>query len=144
MSTSFRRDVTLRFLAVTNDFIAANPTLLLRVFARRPMGFTGDLPAAYVGAKNETLAPTRGRWPRSMEPQIVLVGQPTGSEDEIADEMDVLVDAFLDYFNERPHAISSNTVCWPHQVRDVELELDAVTYPATVITFTALSAEGRL
>ena len=143
MTTTFRKDVTDQLAAPAEDFRLANPTLLLRVYKRRPTGFTPDLPAVYVGSKNEELAPSVGRWPRTMEPQLVLVGNPTGSPEEMADEMDVLVDTFLDYFNSRPHAISSNTVCWPRNVRDVELQVDEVVYPAAVVTFTALAAEGR-
>ena len=143
MTTTFRQDTTNNLVALAEDFKAANPTLLLRVYPRRPRGFTGDLPAVYVGSHNETLLPTPGRWMRTMEPQLVLVGNPSGSEDEVADEMDTLVDTFLDYCNARPHAISSNTVAWPAQVRDVELEIDDVVYPAAAVTFTALSAEGR-
>ncbi len=143
MTTSFRRDVTNNLVAMATDFQNAYPLLLLRVHARRPKGFTGDLPAVYVGSHNETLAPTVGRWSRQMEPQLVLVGNSTGAPEEIADEMDTLVDTFLDWANARPHAISSNTVAWPATVRDVELEIDDVVYPAAVVTFTALSAEGR-
>lgn len=143
MTTTFRRDVTNNLVALGNDFKAAYPTLLLRVYARRPIGFTGDLPAMYVGSHNETLRPTVGVWQRTMEPQLVLVGNPTGEPDEVADEMDTLLDTFLDYLNTRPHAVSSNTVVWPANVRDVELEMDDVTYPAAVITLTAIVGEGR-
>lgn len=143
MTTTFRADTTNNLVAMATDFQTSYPTLLLRVYPRRPKGFTGDLPAVYVGSHNETLVPSVGRWQRTMEPQLVLVGNPSGSEAEIADEMDTLVDTFLDWCNTRPHAISSNTVAWPAQVRDVELEIDDVVYPAAVVTFTALAAEGR-
>jgi len=143
MASTFRRDVTAGLIALAEDFKTANPTLLLRVYARRPLGFTGDLPAAYVGSHNETFRPYVGVWHRTMEPQLVLVCNPTGETDEIADEVDTLTDEFLDYANSRPHAVSSNSATWPATVRDVELELDNVTYPAVVITFTALGGEGR-
>ena len=143
MTTTFRKDTTTGLVALAEAFKAANPTLLLKVYPRRPTGFTGDLPCAYVGSKNEDLSPTVGRWQRSMEPQLVLVCNPTGSEEEKADEVDVLTDAFLDYCNDRPHAIGSNRVAWPRNARDVELEVDDVVYPAVVITFTNLAAEGR-
>lgn len=143
MVTTFRKDTTTGLVALAEAFKAQYPLLLLKVYPRRPTGFTGDLPCAYVGSKNEDLAPTVGRWSRSMEPQLVLVCNPTGSEAEKADEIDTLTDTFLDYANERPHAISSNTVTWPKNARDVELQVDDVVYPAVVITFTNLAAEGR-
>lgn len=143
-NTTFRQDVTTRLVALSQDFIAANPTLVYRVYARRPGGFTGDLPCIYVGAHNENIRHTSGLRQRTMEPQLVLVGKPTGSEDEIADEMDTLVDEFLDYLTAHPHAISSNTVMSPSNVRDTELVLDDVTYPAAVITLgETIALEGR-
>ena len=143
-TTTFRRDVTVRLVALGNDFKSSNPTLLLRVYHRRPLGFTGDLPAMFVGTHNENIRHTGGLRIRTMEPQIVLVGNPTGSEEEVADEMDTLVDTFLDYLTVHPHAISSNTVMSPSQIRDVELEMDNVTYPAAVITLgETIAQEGR-
>lgn len=143
-NTTFRRDVTNRLVDLGNDFKSANPTLVYRVYPRRPPGFTGDLPAIYVGTHNENIRHTAGLRIRTMEPQLVLVGKPTGSETEISDEMDTLVDEFLDYLTAHPHAISSNTVTSPTSVRDVELELDDVIYPAAVITLgETIAQEGR-
>jgi hypothetical protein len=143
-TTTFRRDVTTQLVAMGNDFKDANPTLLLRVFSRRPGGFTGDLPAVYVGSHNENIRHDSGLRIRTMEPQLVLVGHPTGTPDEVADEMDTLVDSFLDYITLHPHAISSNTVTSVTQIRDVELELDATVYPAAVFTLgETIAREGR-
>src|SRR5687767_5753174 len=127
-TTTFRRDSTNNLAALAEDFKNANPTLLLRVYKRRPTGFTPDLPAMYVGSKNENIRHTGGLRIRTMEPQLVLVGNPTGAPEEIADEVDTLVDYFLDYVTEHPHAISSNTVTSVTNIRDVELEVDDVIY----------------
>jgi hypothetical protein len=143
-TTTFRRDVTERLAALAEDFKNANPTLLLRVYKRRPTGFTPDLPAVYVGSKNETITHTSGLRQRTMEPQLVLVGNPTGAPDEIADEVDTLVDYFLDYITVHPHAISSNTVTQVTTIRDVELEVDDVVYPAAELTLgDTIALEGR-
>ncbi len=143
-TTTFRRDVTNRLVALGEDFMNANPTLLLRVHHRRPVGFTGDLPAMYVGSRNEAIRHSAGIRTRTMEPQLVLVGTPTGTTDEIADEMDTLVDEFLDYLTLHPHAISSNTITSPTSIRDVELEMDDTVYPAAVITLgETIAQEGR-
>jgi hypothetical protein len=143
-TTTFRRDVTERLAALAEDFKNAPPTLLLRVYKRRPTGFTPDLPAVYVGSKNETITHTSGLRQRTMEPQLVLVGNPTGAPDEIADEVDTLVDYFLDYITVHPHAISSNTVTQVTTIRDVELEVDDVVYPAAVLTLgDTIALEGR-
>jgi hypothetical protein len=143
-STTFRQDVTERLVALANDFKAANPTLLLKVYHRRPVGFTGDLPSLFVGAKNEAIRHTSGLRQRTMEPQLVLVGNPSGSEQEVADEMDTLVDEFLDYLTLHPHAISSNTVTGATLIRDTELDVDGTIYPTVVITLgETIALEGR-
>jgi hypothetical protein len=143
-TTTFRRDVTTYLAALAADFQNDNPTLLLRVYKRRPQGFTGDLPAVYIGSHNEAIIHSAGLRVRTMEPQLVLVGNPSGAPEEIADEMDTLVDTFLDYITLHPHAISSNTVTSVTQIRDVELELDDVVYPAAVLTLgETIAREGR-
>ena len=146
MSTStFRRDGTAGLVALGQAFIAANPTLAVRVYSRRPGGFTGDLPCLYVGTHNEAIVVDSGIWTRTMEPQMVLVGHPTGTPDEVADEMDTLIDAFLSYCTDNPHALGANTVMGSRiTVRDVELQLDDVTYPAAVVSLgESISAGGR-
>jgi len=143
-TTTFRRDVTNHLVDLATDFQTENPTLLLRVYPRRPQGFTGDLPAVYVGSHNEAITHGQGLRVRVMEPQLVLVGNPAGAPEEIADEMDTLVDTFLDYITLHPHAVSSNTVTSVTQIRDVELELDDVVYPAAVLTLgETIAREGR-
>lgn len=142
--TTFRKDVRVKLVTLAEEFKDANPTLLLRVYHRRPLGFTGDLPALFVGSRNETIRHSAGLRQRTMEPQLVLVGTPTGTEEEIADEMDVLLDTFLDYITTHPHAISSNTVTSATQIRDIELEIDNVVYPTVVITLgETVALEGR-
>lgn len=143
-TTTFRRDATNNLAALAADFMNENPTELLRVYKRRPTGFTPDLPAMFVGSKNEAIIHSAGLRQRTMEPQLVLVGNPTGAPDEIADEVDTLVDKFLDYVTLHPHAISSNTVTSVTQIRDVELEVDDVVYPAVVLTLgETIALEGR-
>lgn len=143
-TTTFRRDVTEKLAALAADFMNENPTLLLRVYKRRPTGFTPDLPAMYIGSRNEAISHSAGLRIRTMEPQLVLVGNPTGAPDEIADEVDTLVDYFLDYVTVHPHAISSNTVTSVTTIRDVELEVDDVVYPAAVLTLgETIAREGR-
>src|ERR1041385_6426197 len=143
-TTTFRQDVTTGYVSLATDFMNTYPTLLLRVYPRRKQGFTGDLPAVYVGSKNEAIEHSAGLRVRTMEPQLVLVGNPAGAPEEIADEMDTLVDTFLDYLTTHPHAISSNTVTSVTGIRDVELELDDVVYPAAVLTLgETIAREGR-
>lgn len=149
-TTTFRQDATNNLAAMAQDFAdsqthpVTGQALLLRVYKRRPTGFTPDLPAMYVGSKNENITHRSGLRQRTMEPQLVLVCNPTGQPDEIADEVDTLTDYFLDYVTLHPHAISSNTVTSVTNLRDVELEVDDVIYPAVVFTLgETIALEGR-
>lgn len=142
-TTTVRRDLRAGLVNAGADFKNQNPTLLLRVYERRPTGFTPDLPALYVGSLNETIIHTAGIRPRTFDAQAVLVGNPTGSPDEIADEVDTLVDYFLDYLTTHPRAAGSNYVLQPTSVRDVELEVDDVVYPSAVVGIQLLASEGR-
>lgn len=146
-ASTFRRDVTAGLYALAEEFRLANPTLVQRVYPRRPGGFTGNLPAIYVGARNENVLHDSGLRQRTMEPQLVIVVGATGTPEEIQSEIDELVDEFLDYATARPHAVSSNTVTSgrePWTLRDTELAMDDTIYPAVVITLTGtVSLEGR-
>lgn len=142
-TTTARRDIRAGLLLLGEDFKSANPTLLYRTYSRRPRGFTGDLPALYVGALNETVTHSSGLRGRTFDPQIGLVCHPTGSDAEVADEVDTLVDAFMDYVTLHPRAAGSNTLVEITSVRDVELEMDEVVYPTGLVTLSYLVAEGR-
>ncbi len=142
-TTTARRDITTGLVNLGEDFKSANPTLLQRVYPRRPGGFAGDLPALYIGAKNEALRHDSGTRMRVLEPQLVLVGNPLGSLNEMTDEMDTLVDTFIDYLTLHPHAGGSNSNIEPVGVRDVELEMDDVVYPTAVIDCRFEVLEGR-
>lgn len=143
-TTTVRRDLRDGLVNAGNDFKSINPTLLQRVYPRRPPGFTGDLPAMYVGAMNEpNITHSAGVRSRTFDVQAVLVFNTLGSEEEVSDEQDTLVDYFLDYLTTHPRAAGSNYVLQPTSVRDVEIDIDEVPYPASVVNVQLLSAEGR-
>ena len=128
-TTTFRRDVTEKLAALAADFMNEQPDALLRVYKRRPTGFTPDLPAMYVGSEERGPSRTAKAAPADDAPQLVLVGNPTGAPEEMADGVDTLVDCFLDYITVHPHAVSSNTVTQVTTIRDVGFEVDDVIYP---------------
>jgi hypothetical protein len=143
MTTTARRDIRSGLVALGEDFKSANPTLLQRVYPRRPRGFTGDLPALYVGSLNEQVRHDSGLRQRTFLPQIGLVCHPTGSDTEVADEVDTLVDYFMDYVTTHPRAAGSNSLVEITEVRDVELEMDEVVYPTGLVVLNYLVLEGR-
>jgi hypothetical protein len=142
-TTTFRRDARGGLVNAGEEFKSINPTLLQRNYPRRPIGFTGDLPAMYVGSLNETDVHDSGTRSRDIEAQTVLVFKPTGSEDEISDEQDTLVDYWVDFLTTHPRAAGSNYLIEPRTVRDIELEIDEVPYPASVVTVLCRALEGR-
>lgn len=142
-TTSVRRDIRSGLFNAGEEFRAINPTIFLKNYHRRPTGFTGDLPSMYVGSINETLRHDAGTRGRDLEPQTVIVGNPTGSPEEISDEMDTAVDYWLDFLTTHPRAAGSNYLIEPRTVRDVELEIDNVVYPAAVVQLHCVALEGR-
>ena len=141
--TTFRRDVREGLFSAGEDFRSINPTILLKTVHRRPTGFTGDLPQMYIGSLNETDVHDAGTRSRDIEAQTVIVGNPTGSEEEISDEIDTIVDYWIEYLTLHPRAAGSNYLIEPRTVRDVELEVDNVPYPAAVVTVLCRALEGR-
>lgn len=144
MPTTFRADTRDGLYGLLTGFRTANPTLLINVHRRRPGSFT-DEATGYVGSMNETIRHDAGIRARSLAPTIVLVLRQSEPASETADDMDTLVDAFLDYCTARPHAISDGTVTAPTSVEDVELDAEGTFYPAVIVTFgDTLIQEGRL
>ena len=145
MASTFRSDVRDGYYALALAFAAANTSYNLTVKRVRPNAF-GDRPLVFVGTMNEAINNTQLQniWQRNMTPTLVFVWASSSDQGELADVRDDLIDAFLSYAQADPHAASDRTVSEPTGVEDVELELDGAFYPASVVSFAALSAEGRL
>lgn len=142
-TTTVRQDLRSGLYAAGVAFKAANPTLLLRTYHRRPPGFTGDLPALYIGSLNELIEHDAGTRGRTFDAQVVLVCKPTGSGEEVADEIDTLTDTFLDYLTLNPRAAGAGYLIEPTATRDIEIELDDTVYPSVVISVRCRALEGR-
>lgn len=141
--STFRQDVRAGLVAAGAAFALANPTLLQRTYPRRPAAFTGDLPALYVGSLNEALVHDSGTRSRDLTAQTILVLKPTGSTTEIADEQDTLVDYWVEYLTLNPRAAGTGYLIEPRSVRDIEITIDEVTYPASVVEVFCRALEGR-
>lgn len=148
MATTFRVDFRSGLHTLLDNFRTANPTLLLHTYRARP----GSLhpPAAYVGPILEpridlTVGPTT----RLIRAQVALV-QGLYDNAETADRLDVLVDTFIQYVADHPHAINNRSVLVPTQAEDVELEMRGVDnkpslfYAATLLTLESDFASPRL
>lgn len=148
MSTTFRVDFRTGIKTLLDDFRGANPTLLSQTYRARPASF--HPPLAYLGPILEpridlTVGPTT----RLIRAQVALV-QGLYDNAETADRLDVLVDTFIQYVADHPHAINARSVLTPTQAEDVELEIRGVDnkpstfYAATLITLESDFASPRL
>jgi hypothetical protein len=144
MTTTFRSDVRGGLYALLTGFQTANPTLLHHVYRRRPGSFP-DKFSGYVGSMPEAVAHDSGTRRRTMAPTVVLVGRMTEPASEMADDLDDLVDLFLDYCTANPRAAGNDTVVAVTAIEDVELDVEGTFRPAVVFTFgDTLIQEGRL
>jgi hypothetical protein len=141
MAWGFRSDLAGGLYTLLTGFQAANSGMLDGAFRSRPKHF-GTRPLAYVGSRNEALEHTVGIHRRTVTPTVVIVYAAKDYSEEMADVRDDVVDAFLEYASDRPHAISNTTLVEPRATEDVELEIDGAFYPATVITFLAVQQVG--
>ena len=141
MAWSFRSDLVTGLYNLLVAFQTANSGMLDGVYRSRPKNLASR-PLAYVGSRNEALQHTTGIHRRTVTPTVVIVYASKDYSDEMADVRDDVVDAFLEYASERPHAISGRTLVEPRADEDVELELDGVFYSATIITFAAVDQVG--
>lgn len=141
MAWSFRNDVAAGLYALLAAFQTANAGMLDAVYRSRPRQF-GSRPLAFVGSRNEALQHTTGIHRRTVAPTVVVVYAAKDYSEEMADVRDDVVDAFLEYASSRPHAITARTLVEPRATEDVELELDGVFYPATIVTFVAVDQVG--
>ena len=97
-----RTDVVTAILAMLDDFIAANPTLLRRRFKTRPPSLVTDLPCAYVDLRPERINYFAGVRDRHLSPSIVFVDQLTDNGETMA-RFDALIDAFTDHLDSYSH-----------------------------------------
>jgi hypothetical protein len=140
-----RQAVVASLKAVLDAYQTANPTLLRRVYPSFPGGFSGELPAAYVGERREDINHTAGLRDRRFRPTVVIVDayhwdQPTS--DDLLDQItDGLVDAYTaaTYTKVQVDGVDRGIVV-QSGVRETEIEASGpngtnVNYRAVVLNF---------
>lgn len=108
MPTTARTDITTGLVTILDAFVTANPTLLRRTERGRPPSVVGDLPIAWVDARNETITHDSGTRTRLMTPSVLVVAPITDNVETVI-RFDTLVDLLVDHFTAYPH-ITPNTV----------------------------------
>lgn len=148
MATTARQDVVTGLLSVLSAYRAANPTLLRKVFPRKPGGFA-ELPAAYVGDLDETILHTSGTRQRTFVGATVVIVDTFSDKEDGPDRLDQLVDGLVDAFTAAPSAIAG-AVLEMTAVASGELPVTSrdgqtVNYRASTLQFGRITImEGRL
>lgn len=121
--------------------MAANPTLVDRVYRKRPASIA-DTRSIFIGTIGETLRHDSGTRQRTTDVEIV-VARHLADNEETADDLEELADALIDYLSDNPHAFGANTVQEPVRDAEVEIAEGTVYVPGITITCRALIMEGR-
>lgn len=101
--STFRRDIADGILSMVNTFIAANPSLLVRVYRARPPGLA-DFPCAYIENRPEDVVHDVQTRTRVMSPSLVVVDRITDNAETML-RMDILVDKLLDQITATPQLV---------------------------------------
>lgn len=140
-NSTFRADLVDALYDLLVAYQTANPTLLRKVYRTRPAAF-GELPAAFVGPRNETITHTAGTRERAIDPSVIVVDTFTDNV-ETGDRMDILMDDLVDVFTAGVRQLG-NAIIEPTGVLPGELEASGAIYRAETIQFGRTSIrEGR-
>lgn len=129
MATTFRADIVAAIVTILQAQATATPTLLRQVHSSRP-GSLPELPAAWVGSRDENITHDSGTRTRSFDGLTVVVADGFSGEVEAqGDRLDQLVDALVDRFTEGVSAVPG-TILELTAVRDAEVAFgtEPVTY----------------
>lgn len=141
MSIQWRSAIRDAAVTTCEAFQAANPTLVDRVYRKRPAAIA-DTRSIFVGTIGEVLRHDSGTRQRTASVEIVVTRHLADNE-ETADDLEELADALVDWLSDNPHAFGANTVQEPARDAEVEIAEGTVFVPGIVITCSALIMEGR-
>lgn len=141
MST-FRAQLRSGCKAVLDTLQSSSPTLLAHVYDHRPPVYR--TPCAFVDnvIEEPSISHSAGLRGRDLVARVYIVHKIV-SNDQAADEQDVLVDKAVDAFTAAPNSASSTTLIEPISVSGDEVTDGDATYAASVISVRGRVLEGR-
>ncbi len=150
MTTTWRQDLVAALVAILQDEQTANPTLLRKVYSSRPGSF-GETPAAYVGARHETITHDAGTRTRQFGNLTFVVVDSYRDNAQTGDLLDELVDNLVDRFDVSTNVQRvANAIIELTSVDDADIIMEgggdkpAVAYRGVVFTVgKAAKWEGR-
>ena len=131
---------------LVNTFIAANPTLLKRVFTVRPPSLVTDLPCAFMDVGPGTLHYDSALREWVFPVAIVFVDRLTDNE-ETDTRNDVLMDAFMDLMDLNPHVVAGtwwSDATWTDDPQTLGGEGDPLNATGVRLTFDMHFLRGRI
>lgn len=141
MST-FRAQLRSGCLTVITSVQTASPSLLAHVYDHRPVSFR--TPCAFVdnNITQPTITHDAGTRSRDLVAAVHIVNKLV-SNDQAADEQDVLVDLVVDAFTAQPRAASSASLIEPVSVDGHEETDGEASYACSIVLVRGRIAEGR-
>lgn len=141
--TTFREQLVAGIMAVLTQFIAANPTMLRKVYGARPGSLAGsELPAAYIGSRDATFT-----YPNSIRQThfTVIVGVVDAVPDgpQAVARHDILLDGLVGAFTRAYHAASGTSLLKLDASSQVPLSEGVTQLLEEELTLTGDIAEGR-
>jgi hypothetical protein len=143
-ASTFRAQLRAGCYSVLDTFKTANPTLLAHIYDHTPS--EPRTPCAFIAntIPEPTIAHDAATRQRRLVAQVWILNKPI-SNDQVADEQDVLTDALVDAFTAAPRAASASTLIEPISVEPATFEVGStVTYAASVINVQGTERVGRL
>jgi hypothetical protein len=142
MPSTFRADTRVGLKALADAF-KDDTDGLVQTYRNRPEDFAAT-PCLYVGGISEPrIVHTSGVRQRDLQVSTVLVDELSDNE-ETADRLDILADAWIDYLTANPRSISGDTLQTPVRSESVELSIGGVMYAAVEVTVLCQIQEGRV
>lgn len=139
----WRKEVRDNYVVSLTAFLAANPTLLDRVYRSRPES-VADTKAVFVGQISEAISLDSGTWARVVDVDIVCSVHHADNA-ETNDALEELADALIDWLadNDRAHTLGAHTEQHPVRSTTVDLAEGAIFIPAIAIACRASMQQGR-
>ena len=102
-----RQDLVSGVTTMMTAFAVANPTLLKRHFRARPESAVTDWPCSWLDLRPEQVSYDSAMRDRTFNASIVFVAG-LGTNDQMMDVLDSLVDAFTDHLDSYPHILTGS------------------------------------
>ena len=145
---SWRVDAVAGVMAVLQAQKTATPTQLRAVYSSRPGSFP-EVPAAYIGPRDERITYTAGTRTRTLSGLAVVVVDSQPDAQQTGDRLDALVDLLVDRFTAAYAQVAGgNSILQLSSISDTDVDVGAtggpILYRGVILGFgDTFITEGR-